>query len=65
MISTVLSVQDGTLCTFKDPKRKFAMGSDDWRLYNATVPAKIQQLRDEGYTIVVFRCLWLAPQALR
>mmetsp|Transcript_17876 Transcript_17876/g.53806 ORF Transcript_17876/g.53806 Transcript_17876/m.53806 type:complete len:382 (-) Transcript_17876:1549-2694(-) len=45
---------DGTLCTFKDPKRKFAMGSDDWRLYNATVPAKIQQLRDEGYTIVVF-----------
>lgn len=48
-------MQDGTLATYTDPGRKFALGADDWRLYNASVPAKVKALRDEGYTIVVFR----------
>lgn len=45
---------DGTLSFFKDPTRAFALGADDWQLYNSDVGKKLKALHNEGFSIVVF-----------
>jgi bifunctional polynucleotide phosphatase/kinase len=43
---------DDTLITTKSGL-KFARGEDDWRWWHPSVPSKLRQLSEEGYTIVV------------
>ena len=33
---------------------KFPRDSDDWKFFNPSVPAKIQELVADGYQIVIF-----------
>ncbi|KAK3074794.1 DNA kinase/phosphatase Pnk1 [Teratosphaeriaceae sp. CCFEE 6253] len=43
---------DDTLVTTKSGN-KFSRGPDDWRWWHSTVPARLKQLHDDGYAIVV------------
>jgi len=43
---------DDTLVTTKSGS-KFARGADDWGWWHATVPARLKQLNDDGFAIVI------------
>lgn len=54
---TLPPAQDGTLLlttTARDPSWG-PVSASDWRFFNPTVPAKLAQLGEEGYEVVVLR----------
>lgn len=44
---------DGTLIETKS-KRRFPKDKNDWKIINDTIPLKLQQLHEDGYSILVF-----------
>ena len=59
--SSSCCLQDGTLAlqksTLQVPK-----DADDWVLYNKSVPAKLKELEDQGFKIVIFRSSFYSAQ---
>lgn len=51
--------QDGTLINTASG-RQFAANSTDWKFYNKHVVKKVKEYADDGYKIVIFRCvIWI------
>lgn len=50
----VLECQDGTLAVVKG-RATYPVDENDWKYFNKNVPKELQNLREKGFKIVIFR----------